>query len=131
MSTCRFIKRWDEFRPQEDINKIPRNTKGIYALLKEDKGHGVYNVVYIGLSAGEKAGVLGRIRKHSKKKHKQWTHFTIFEVHENIYKDEIHELEALFRQIYSKDSRANKLNKQRRYKKFNKIRVKLKDWKLV
>ncbi|GAF97179.1 unnamed protein product, partial [marine sediment metagenome] len=32
-----------------------------------------------------------------------WTHFSIFEVWENITENEIKELEGLFRQIYRKD----------------------------
>jgi hypothetical protein len=46
-----------------------------------------------------------------------WTHFSAFEVHDNIYEAEIRELEGLLRQIYSKDTRANSLNIQHTYKK--------------
>jgi hypothetical protein len=58
------------------------------------------------------------MRAHKRKKGAGWTHFTIFEVHDNITDDEIYELEGLFRHIYRKDRMANRLNKQGRYKKF-------------
>ena len=42
--------------------------------------------------------------------------FSIFEIWDNIREDEIKELEGLFREIYKKDSSANKLNKQKGFK---------------
>lgn len=128
-SECRFIKRMAEFLPKTEIRHIPANTRGIYALLKETK-KGTFDVVYIGLSAGEKAGITSRMRAHKRKKGVEWTHFSIFEVHDNIFNNEICELEGLFRHIYRKDTRANRLNKQGRYKKFRKITTKsLENWK--
>jgi len=132
-SECRFIKRMAEFLPKEEINKIPANTRGIYALLMKHKKN--YDVVYIGLAAGVKAGICGRLRAHNRNKKKDdgqplWTHFSIFEVHDNITNDEICELEGLFRHIYGQDTNANRLNKQVRYKKFKKISTKnLQNWK--
>jgi hypothetical protein len=130
-SECRFIKRMAEFIPKTEIRHIPANTRGIYALLKEIKKD-VFDVVYIGLSAGDKAGMSSRMRAHGSKNCEdvEWTHFSIFEVHDNIYNDEIRELEGLFRHIYRKDTSANRLNKQQRYKKFKKVTTKsLQNWK--
>ena len=63
------------------------------------------------------------------KKSKYWTHFSVFEVWDNITDAEIEELEGLFRHLYKKDSRANKLNKQKGYQKMNKVRNnKLEEW---
>ena len=60
------------------------------------------------------------MKAHDKKK-ADWTHFTIFEVHDNISREEIRELEALFLHIYRKDRRANGLNRQLRHGRFGKI----------
>jgi hypothetical protein len=78
-------------------------------------------VVYVGMARGDKATMKRRLRSHSRKK-AGWTHFSIFEVWENISKNEIEELEGLFRHIYRSDTRANRLNVQRGYKKLKKIR---------
>ena len=78
------------------------------------------DVVYVGMAGGEvKSGIGGRLRSHKRKKGKAWTHFSAFEVWDNIREDEVRELEGIFRHIYRKDSRAGKLNKQ---KAFNKLR---------
>lgn len=120
-SVCRFIKRMAEFQPRREIHHIPSNTRGIYALLKESGGD-QFDVVYVGLSAGEHAGMTSRLKSHCRKKGVKWSHFTIFEVHDNITREEIRELEGLFRHIYRKDARANRLNKQLCHKPFLKIR---------
>ncbi len=71
-----------------------------------------------------------RMRAHNRsKKGNAWTHFTIFEVHDNITNYQIRELEGLLRHIYRKDLKANSLAKQLRYKKFKRISNRdLKDW---
>ena len=128
-SECKFIKRMAEFLPKTEIRHIPDNTRGIYALLKKTRKD-AFDVVYIGMSAGEKAGITSRMRAHNRKKGVEWTHFTIFEVHDNITNDEICELEGMFRHIYRNDTRANRLNKQVFYKNFRKITSKsLENWK--
>lgn len=124
---CRFIKRVAEFVPKQNIKFIPANTRGIYALMKEET-ESSFSVVYIGLSAGERAGAQSRMKAHRRHKGVQWTHFSIFEVHDNISNDEIKELEGLFRHIYRKDETANKLNKLRRYKKFKRITNDIQSW---
>ena len=63
-----------------------------------------------------------RIKSHRKNKRRKWTHFTMFEVHDNITKSEIKEIEGLIRHIYRKDSRANRLNRQLRHEPFIKVR---------
>ena len=66
-----------------------------------------------------------RLRAHanSKRKRKLWTHFSAFEVWPNITQAEITELEGLFREIYRKDKRANALNRQKRHKNIQAVRV--------
>ena len=74
------------------------------------------------MAGGEKkAGINGRLRKHLKNKPDQWTHFSAFEVWDNIREDEVRELEGILRHIYRKDTRANSLNKQRSFKKLTKV----------
>lgn len=123
-SALYFIKRFVEFQDKDLIRHVPRNTRGIYVLLKQDAKQRSFDVVYIGMARGMKAGIGSRLLRHKQKKNKYWTHFSIFEVHDNIRKEDIEELEGLFRQIYSKDSAANKLNKQRRFKKFRTVKTK-------
>jgi len=50
-----------------------------------------------------------------------WAHCSVFEVWNNIRDDEIEELEGLFRHIYHHDSKANKLNIQRKHRKLARV----------
>jgi hypothetical protein len=122
-----------EFVEKKYWGNVPNNTRGIYALLdsvKRDR----FDVVYVGKSGCSKtAGIYARLKDHVKSKRLKWTHFTIFEVHDNITAQEITELEGLFRHMYRKDSRANKYNKQLCHKPFQNPKVKvserrLKEW---
>ena len=120
----KLVRRFTEFCPRDEINAVPSNTRGIYALLKYHPRLKLYDVVYIGMAGGISAGIKGRLKRHYKSKTKAdlWTHFSLFEVWPNITEDEIKELEGLFRQIYRKDKRANKLNKQKQFGKLKKVR---------
>src|ERR1700722_20197876 len=66
----------------------------------------------------------GRLRAHQRSKRKSggWTHFSVFEVWENVTKEEIEELEGLARHLYRYDSTANTMNLQRGYKKLRTVR---------
>jgi hypothetical protein len=119
ISDCRFFKRVFECVPRSRRDDIPDNTRGVYALLKERTG-GKFDVVYIGCSAANKAGIWSRMKSHDTTK-VDWTHFTIFEVHDNISREEVRELEALFLHVYRNDSRANGLNRQLSHGRFRKI----------
>jgi hypothetical protein len=121
VSELKLIKHCVEYLPQSDILRIPRNTRGIYVLFEKHSGD-KFNVVYVGMAGGEKAGIQGRIRSHQRRKGNLWTHFSAFEVWDNIREEEVRELEGLFRHIYRKDKRANRLNRQRGFKKLVKIR---------
>jgi len=131
MSELRFIKRFDEFCPKTKatINEIPPKTRGIYALLNETQP-GKFEVVYIGMARGLKSGIRGRLHSHEKsdEKRKLWTHFSVYEVWDNITESEVAELEGLFRHIYRKDAKANRINKQRSFKKLIKAHTKLANW---
>ena len=119
-STCRFIKHVVEFVPAELSKNIPYNTRGIYALLKRHSGDR-YDVIYVGMSGrGKDPGMWGRLGSHRRDKRLKlkWTHFTLFEVHDNITAEEIRELEGLIRHMYRKDSQANRYNRQLCHKPF-------------
>ena len=117
----RLVKRWRDFLPKAEVESLPRGLRGIYVLYKRNRS-GAYNVVYVGMSAaGNRGHVRRRLESHRRSKGRLWTHCSVFEVWENIRDEEIRELEGLFRQIYSKDSRANKLNVQRGFKKLRSV----------
>jgi hypothetical protein len=79
-------------------------------------------VVYVGLSS---TGVRGRLRSHrnSRAKAQAWSHFSVFEVWENVLDAEIAELEGLFRQVYRRDTKANRLNVQKTYRPLRRARL--------
>lgn len=123
VSELKLIKRCAEFCEKKEIKNIPPHTRGIYVLFKHRPRLNKYDVVYIGMAAGTKtASIRGRLRVHWRKKGKLWTHFSAFEVWDNIREDEVKELEGLFRHIYRKDTKANRLNRQKAFKKLTKVR---------
>jgi len=123
VSELRLIRSCAEFCEKKEIKNIPPYTRGIYVLFKYRPRLNKYDVVYIGMAAGTKtASIRGRLRVHCKRKGKLWTHFSAFEVWDNIREEEVQELEGLFRHIYRKDTRANRLNRQRGFKKLSKLR---------
>jgi len=121
VSELRLIKSVLEFQPIDKIKLVPIKTRGIYALYHLDE-EGSYNLVYIGMARGKNSGIRGRLASHSKRKRDLWTHFSMFEVWDNIRKDEIEELEGLFRHLFRFDATANRLNKQKGYKKLGRLR---------
>jgi hypothetical protein len=126
-SELRLVKRYAEFIPKSRIKELPRKRRGIYVLYQHRRQHSTdkYDVVYVGMaSTGRRGGIRGRLISHSKNIRKKdlWTHFSAFEVWDNIRNDEIAELEGLFRYIYRADARANRLNIQRGFRKLGKIR---------
>lgn len=122
-SELRLIKNSMEFRQKDDYGIIPGGTRGIYVLykrrgFKNDEAHH-YDVVYVGMAS---TSIRSRVRNHRMYKGELWTHFSAFEVWNNISDAEIAELEGLFRHLYRYDSRANKLNKQKGYKALGLVR---------
>jgi len=119
VSELRLIKNSAEYLPQAERKRIPKRTRGIYVLYKYRPKTDMYDVVYVGMAGGEKkAGIGGRLRSHVQRKKRHWTHFSAYEVWDNIREDEVRELEGILRHLYRFDSRANKLAVQ---KKFNKL----------
>ncbi len=127
ISPLRLIKNATEFCEKSKVSSVPSYTRGIYVLYKRRGDN--FNVVYIGMAAGPRASIRRRLYKHRRTKGDLWSHFSVFQVWENIREEEVKELEGLFRHLYKKDSRANKLNKLRSYKHLNRITSKsFDDW---
>ncbi len=117
VSLMRLIKNAMEFVPKTDASRVPHKTRGIYVLYRHTPGSKDFEVVYIGMARGEKCGIRSRLKSHkqSKTKAEQWTHFSAFEVWDNIAEQEVEELEGIFRHVYRHDPQANRLNKQGAY----------------
>ena len=121
-STLRLVERWLDRLPKGKIDSLPVGLRGIYVLYKHNRRTGAFNVVYVGMSsAGNKGHIRRRLLSHRRTKGNLWTHCSVYQVWDNIREEEIRELEGLFRQIYSRDSRANKLNRQRGFKKLRSV----------
>ncbi len=130
-SISRFIKRCAELQPKSEIKNVPRNTRGIY-ILYSNTSKNKYDAIYIGMARGVKTGIHSRLNSHarSKKKSSAWSHFSIFEVHDNITNVEIEELEGLLRHIYRYDFKANPFNQHRGFHKLKKLnKIPLVKWK--
>jgi hypothetical protein len=126
-SDLRFIRRSAEFLEMNEISHLKDGLRGIYVLYLHKiaaNGKERYDVQYIGMSRGDRFGMKGRLRAHrrSKRKSDGWSHFSIFEVWDNVTKEEIEELEGFARHLYRRDSTASTMNIQRGYKKLRKVR---------
>jgi hypothetical protein len=126
-SELRLVRRSAEFIPKPEVKHLPRRLRGIYVLYRQRRiqGRDKYDVLYVGMAAaGRRGGLRGRLISHarSKRKGKLWSHFSAFEVWDNVRDEEVAELEGLFRHIYRKDSAANTLNLQKGFKKAKRVR---------
>lgn len=115
-----LVKSIDEFVPKDRISELPNDSRGIYVLLdkrKTEAGKDVFDVVYVGMS---KWNIRHRLSTHARSKRKSdlWSHFSVFQVNENIPSSVVTEMEGLLRRIYRKDSNANRINKYKGFKKF-------------
>jgi hypothetical protein len=121
-AAARWIKRTAEFKEKAEVDLVPRGVRGIYVLFNKRRGGERYDVVYVGLS---RTGVRGRLRGHRRSpvKGRLWSHFSVLEVWDNVSDQEIGELEGLFRHIYRRDTRANKLNIQKSHRPFRLVRL--------
>ena len=124
-SVLRWVKRSAEYIPKAEFTRLPRPLRGVYVLYRHRRKatKEKYDVVYVGMAAAGRGGMRARLRSHSRsaKMGDLWTHFSVFEVWPNISDDEVRELEGLFRHIYRKDSKANRLNVQRGFKKMRTV----------
>lgn len=110
----RLIKRCRLYLPKSELAKDDvKVTRGLYVLYEKINNN--YNVKYIGVGGtgnDQKSGIFARLKSHIKIK-KDWTHYSIFEVHDNISTEEIKELEGLFLTIFRKDQKIELLNVQK------------------
>jgi hypothetical protein len=120
ISACYLFKNSFEFLPASALNTVPVRVRGLYVLYKANGRH--MDVVYVGMARGDKTGVRGRLLVHKRKKAKLWSHFSVYEVWDNITKEQVEELEGLFRHLYRHDAAANRLNVQKSYRPLNAIR---------
>jgi hypothetical protein len=110
IKSCRLYLRRGE-------GTIPPITRGMCVLYnsKPQKGKKkIFEVFYIGVggvSEKAKSGIGGRIKSHIKTK-ENWTHYSLFEVHDNVSPKEILELEGLFLRVFRHDPRVKLDNKQ-------------------
>jgi hypothetical protein len=86
-SELRLVKRLAEFRPKADVQRLPHGLRGFYVLYKKRFARGrkeSFNVVYVGMAA--RGGIRGRLLSHqrSKRKGNLWSHFSAFEVWDNV-----------------------------------------------
>jgi len=110
-SPLRLIKRWRRYLERNDWSAVPNRTRGIYVLYRFRRAK-QYEVVYIGvagLGRGGRRGIKGRLRTHHRRK-KGWTHYSFFEVHDNVFTEEIRELESILLGIFRHDPRIKLLN---------------------
>jgi hypothetical protein len=121
-SELRLIKNALEYKSIDEIDIVPVRIRGIYALYNRTRNRRNFDLVYVGMARGSKTGIKGRLRSHKRNKSGLWTHFSVFEVWDNIVESEVEELEGLFRHLFKFDRKANSLNKQKGFKKLRKIR---------
>lgn len=82
-------------RDAQDGWRLPAGTRGIYILYNQRaRSKDIFEVVYIGVGGTKlKRGIGERIWNHRRDgKKSKWTHYSIFEVHDNISGEEILEL---------------------------------------
>jgi hypothetical protein len=123
-SLLRLIKRWKRYEPRKNWSAVPRDTRGVYVLYKNESDE--YRVVYIGvagLGSTGGGGARSRLKRHNlRMPARKWTHYSLFEVHDNVTRDEIREIEALLLGIFRDDERIQLANQQTGSKKFTKLR---------
>jgi hypothetical protein len=122
VSPCYLFKNSLEYVPSSDIRKsVPADVRGVYVLYDFSDGKHM-NVVYVGMSRGEKFTIGNRLLRHKTNKNNLWTHFSVYEVWDNITSAQVEELEGFFRHVFARDAVANKLAKQRRSGTIEKVK---------
>jgi hypothetical protein len=125
-----FIRRSAEFLDRNRVRHLKNGLRGIYVLYKfvgVEQGKQKFDARYVGMSAGNRFAIKGRLRAHarSKRKKNEWTHFSVFEVWDNITDQQIAELEGFARHVFRRDPIAKgTMNIQRGYQKIRDVKVK-------
>lgn len=135
-SPLRLIKRWRRYEPRGIWAYLPHLTRGIYILYKQEgagradsrKRKKIFKVIYIGVAGvakEPKSGIGGRLRQHDKSWGAgEWTHYSFFEVHDNVSREEILELENFLLAIFRHDPRIELANKQKSSEQLGQLRKK-------
>ena len=100
------------------------NTRGLYVLYSKH-GPSKFKVYYIGVAGLGRSGgggIRARLKSHHQRK-PDWTHFSVFEVHDNISREEIRELESLLLGIFRDDSRIQLDNQQVGSRRLSSVKV--------
>jgi hypothetical protein len=112
-----LIKKCQFYLPRGEYKKVGHITRGVYVLHRKKSAANqkkVFEVFYIGVAGVAKkatSGIQSRLRSHDKTK-EDWTHFSFYEVHDNVSGEQIRELEDLFLRIFRHDPRVKLDNKQ-------------------
>lgn len=86
---------------------MPPMTRGFYVLYRKAPRAERYEVQHIGFDGAGKKGTGVRARlKTQVARRPLWTHYSLVEVHDSATRDEIHQLEALLRQMFRDDDDA-------------------------
>jgi hypothetical protein len=115
-----LVKQCAEFVDRHEWVNLPSKIRGIYALYKYRPKLDKYNLVYLGRAT--KGGIKGRLKAHDKSQSKadKWTHFSAYEV--PLSDKMIEQLEGLIIHLSRKETKAQKLNRQRRNSKIARVR---------
>ena len=116
-SLLKIVKRWRRYELRGNWSGILPKTRGFYVLYKKrpKAAEEKFDVVYIGvagLGKGVRRGIKGRLKRHHNKK-EGWTHYSFFEVHDNVTREDIREIESLLLSIFRHDSRVRLQNIQK------------------
>lgn len=124
-SLLKIVKRWRRYLPRGDWHLVPKKTRGFYVLYHQGKrSPDCYEVVYIGVAGlGKvvKQGIAGRLRAHDRRI-KKWTHYSFMEVHDNVTREDLRELESLLLSIFRHDPRIKLENIQKSSRTLYKLR---------
>jgi hypothetical protein len=123
-----IIKRCRLYEHRGDFRGVPPVTRGVYVLYRErlpkrKSGRPIYEVSHIGVAGvatEATTGMSSRLKNHHKNK-AGWTHYSIFEVHDNVRGEEIRELEGLLLRIFRDDPRVALSNEQLGGKVLNRL----------
>ena len=116
-SLLKIVKRWRRYELRGNWAGILPKTRGFYVLYKKRQkaAEEKFDVVYIGvagLGKGVRRGIKGRLKRHHNKK-EGWAHYSFFEVHDNVTREDIREIESLLLSIFRHDSRVRLQNVQK------------------
>ncbi len=133
-SALRLIKRWRRYERRGQWAFLRPVTRGVHVLYKDGLTDSSgsrkkdFRVVYIGVAGVAKKatrGIGARLRHHDKTwKKSAWTHYSFFEVHDNVSREELLELESLFLAVFRHDSRIPIENQQRSSTRLARLRKK-------